>query len=229
MNIEEVESQISRNLSSGLSLKDSLDKVGYVVPQQSQPRVTLSDANGRKKKRNASADNWSAESGQIVVRYEAVPQEHKQPSSHSTQGIENAPPAENREPSEQVSGSDTFMHPADAELLKALDRAESRPGWNFVPLKKFRDEILPMEPLVHNRTEVERRETLHRVIEKRFVLRNTVLNPKSPQFPVTTIRLNRLLPEVKAVLGRGGNTDMDFRPVEIRGEPLSATILRERR
>ncbi len=60
MNIEQVESQISRNLSSGLSLKESLDKVGYAVPQHSQPRVTLSDANGRKKKRNASADNWSA-------------------------------------------------------------------------------------------------------------------------------------------------------------------------
>ncbi|MGA7081408.1 MAG: hypothetical protein WBY61_22080, partial [Terriglobales bacterium] len=35
------------------------------------------------------------------------------------------------------------VHPAEAELLRALDRAESTPGWNFVSLKKFRDEILP--------------------------------------------------------------------------------------
>ncbi|MFI5088878.1 MAG: hypothetical protein ACHP7P_02315 [Terriglobales bacterium] len=34
---------------------------------------------------------------------------------------------------------------------------------------------------------------------------------------------------VKAVLGQGDNSDLDFRPVEIGGEPLSATILRERR
>ena len=37
------------------------------------------------------------------------------------------------------------VHPAEAELLRALDRAESTPGWNFVSLKKFRDEILPLE------------------------------------------------------------------------------------
>ncbi len=229
MKIEEVESQISRNLSSGLSLKDSLDRVGYAVPQQSQPRVTLSDANGRKKKRNASADNWSAESGQIVVRYEPVPQEHKQPDSLTTDGNDGALHLENRRHSEQVPDSNTLMHPAEAELLKALDRAESKPGWRFVPLKKFRDEILPTEPLVHNRTDAERRETLHRVIEKRFVLRSTIPNPKSPQFPVTTIRLNRLMPEVKAALGQGGDFDPEFRPIEIRREPLSATILRERR
>jgi len=56
-----------------------------------------------------------------------------------------------------------------------------------------------------------------------------VPNPKSPQFPVTTVRLNRLMPEVKVVLGQNGSSDLDFHPVEIAGEPLSATILRERR
>jgi len=35
--------------------------------------------------------------------------------------------------------------------------------------------------------------------------------------------------EVKATLGAGHNSDLEFRPVEIRGEPLSTTILRERR
>ncbi|MGC2109364.1 MAG: hypothetical protein WA655_07590 [Candidatus Korobacteraceae bacterium] len=226
MNIEEVEGQISHNLSSGLSLQDSLDKVGYAVPQQSQPRVTLSDANGRKKKRNASADNWSVDSGQIVVRYEPVPQEPLQKAPQRGQQAENVLPEGS--PAQAIR-SNTFMHPSEAELLKALERAESKPGWHFVPLKKFRDEILPAEPLIHNRTDSERRETLHRVIEKRFVLRNTIANPKSPQFPVTTIRLNRLLPEVKAILGNSGNTDMDFSPIEISGEPLSATVLRERR
>lgn len=33
----------------------------------------------------------------------------------------------------------------------------------------------------------------------------------------------------KAIQGQNDNPDLDFRPVEIPGEPLSATILRERR
>jgi hypothetical protein len=232
VNIEEVESEISKNLSSGLSLQDSLDKVGYAVPQQRQPRVTLSDAKGRKKKRNASADNWSAESGQIVVRYEPVLQEHRQSGSQLPQQVENASHRESRGLSEQVSGANAFTHPAEAELLRALDRAESRPGWNFVPLRKFRDEILPLESpelIPSLRTDVEQHHILQSAIDKRYVLVGKVSNPKAPQFPVTTIRLNRLMPEVAAALGQRGTTDLEFSPIEIQGEPLSATILRERR
>ncbi|MGB8887629.1 MAG: hypothetical protein WCC87_12955 [Candidatus Korobacteraceae bacterium] len=242
MNIEEVESEISKNLSSGLSLKDSLDKVGYAVPQQRQPHVTLSDAKGRKKKRNASADNWSAESGQIVVRYESIPQEDKHLDSQSFRGIGNASQAQDRESSEQASDGKTSMHPAEmhpaemhpaeAQLVRALDRAESRPGWNFVPLRKFRDEILPLESpelIPSLRTDVEQKHILQSAIDKRYVLVGKVPNPKAPQFPVTTIRLNRLIPEVAAALGQRGGNDLEFAPVEIRGEPLSTTILRERR
>jgi hypothetical protein len=121
------------------------------------------------------------------------------------------------------------VHQAEKELLKALDRAESTPGWSFVSLKKFRDEILPSEDVPSIRTDVERQNVLRSAIEKRLILKKPVPNPKSPQFPVTSIRLNRLMPEVQAILGAGGSPDLDFHPVEIRGEPLSTTILRERR
>jgi hypothetical protein len=129
----------------------------------------------------------------------------------------------------EPADSTPHLHPAETDLLRALNRAESRPGWSFVPLKKFRDELLPQEHLASMRTEVELQSTLRSVIEKRFVLLGKVPNPKSPQFPVTAIRLNRLMPEVRAALGQKGNADLDFHPVEIQGEPLSATILRERR
>jgi hypothetical protein len=114
-------------------------------------------------------------------------------------------------------------------LVRALDHAEAKPGWNFVPLKKFRDEILPSKHVPSMRTDVERQNVLRSAIEKRLVLVGKVPNPKAPEFPVTTIRLNRLLPQVQAILGTLNTPDSDFHPVEIRGEPLSATILRERR
>ena len=78
-------------------------------------------------------------------------------------------------------------------------------------------------------TDVERQNVLRSAIEKRLVLVGKVPNPKAPEFPVTTVRLNRLMPEVKTLLGQTVDADLDFRPIEIRGEPLSATILRERR
>jgi hypothetical protein len=114
------------------------------------------------------------------------------------------------------------------ELLKALDRAESTPGWSFVSLKKFRDEILPLENLPSIRSDVERQNVLRSAIDKRLILRKPVPNPKSPQFPVTSIRLNRLMPEVQRVLGLP-RKDLGFHPIHIKGEPLSAIILRERR
>jgi len=70
---------------------------------------------------------------------------------------------------------------------------------------------------------------LREAIEKRLVLTNKVPNPKSPQFPVTALRLNRSLPETQAILGTHDTTSSEFQPVAIRGEAISTTILRERR
>jgi hypothetical protein len=41
--------------------------------------------------------------------------------------------------------------------------------------------------------------------------------------------LNRIHPEVKAILGETKSSDRDFEPVTIRGDSLSETVLRERR
>jgi uncharacterized protein len=138
------------------------------------------------------------------------------------------PDAVRSETSQSTSAQKVYIHPAEEELLRALGRAESTPGWSFVSLKKFRDEILPSEDVPSIRSDVERQNVLRTAIDKRLILRGKVQNPKSPQFPVTSIRLNRLMPEVQAVLGRP-KADLDFHPIHIKGEPLSATILRERR
>jgi len=223
-NVKEVELEFSRKLDTLLS--DILQDLGYSLPQSHQVKASLLDSHGRKKRSNAAADNWSPVMGRIEIRFEpAVPGE-KELNSHVATTSAKQPAANAGKLPKDIAG----VLPAEADLLKALDRAESRRGWSFVPLKKFRDEILPQEhlPSLAN-TDVHHRAVLESVINKNFVLIGKVPNPKSPQFPVTTIRLNRLRPEVKAVLGQNGSSDLDFHPVEISGEPLSATILRERR
>jgi len=222
--IKEVELEFGKKLDHALA--DILQDLGYAVPQSHQIKASLLDSRGRKKRSSASAQHWSPVSGRIEIRFEPVAQQQQEQVNSAT-----SQPAAKESPAkpEKLSMAMPGVQPAEADLLIALDQAESRPGWNFVPLKKFRDEILLQGHLPSIRTDVERRSVLTSVIEKKFVLLGKVINPKSPQFPVTTLRLNRLMPEVKVVLGQTNSQDLDFHPVEISGEPLSATILRERR
>ncbi len=227
MNIKDVEPELAKKLVD--PLRDALRHLSYFPPEHYQIRVFLLDESGRKKRSNAAARSWSPDSGRIEIRFEPVSQGQEQLHSQTLRRPENILGGEPDRLAAEPADSTPHLHPAEADLLRALNRAESKPGWSFVPLKKFRDELLPQEHLASMRTEVEQHSTLRSVIEKRFVLLGKVPNPKSPQFPVTAIRLNRLMPEVRAALGQKGNADLDFHPVEIQGEPLSATILRERR
>jgi len=218
--IEQLEQDLAQRLISPLK---------NTVPGQYQLRVSLLDAKGRKKRSNASASNWSPASGRIEIRFEPAPAQGRivaAEESHRTDNSQRNFPAD-------FSAPKTLATLVDIEirLIKALDRAESTPGWKFVSLKKFRDEVLPYEPTapgLFQPSDVHWQDAIRSAIEKRLILVGKVPNPKSPQFPVTSIRLNRLLPEVQEVLGHP-KSDLDFHPIYIKGEPLSATILRERR
>src|ERR1039458_302404 len=111
MNIKEVESQIARNLSG--ELRDSLNKVGYTVPENCHPRVSLLDANGRKKRSNASADNWSPESGLIEIRLEPVLQKHKQLGPEIPRQAENPSRAQAQNLPKGAADSDSYLPPAE--------------------------------------------------------------------------------------------------------------------
>ncbi len=222
--IEQAESCLAQRLSTPIT--DSLRDLNYSTPEQYRLRISLLDAKGKKKRRSASADNWSPESGRIEISFEPKQAGRNLSSTIPVTAKTSAAGASILSGAVQ---SPSYLHPAECDLIHALNRAESRPGWSFVPLKKFRDEILASEYLPSMRTDIERQSVLRSAIEKRLVLVGKVSNPRAPEFPVTTIRLNRLLPEVQQVIGDSGRTDSDFHPVEIPGEPLSTTILRERR
>lgn len=224
LTIDQVEPQFAKELET--PLKAALKQVGYSIPESFRLRVSLLKADGRKKRSNAAADTWAPESDRMQFWLEPSTAEKAVPSEISHQvEVLSVPNAERTDASQDTTGSG--VHPAEAELLRALDRAESTPGWSFVSLKKFRDEILPSEvPSI--RSDVERQNVLRSAIDKRLILKKPVPNPKSPQFPVTSIRVNRLMTEVQAVLGHP-KRDLEFHPIHIKGEPLSATILRERR
>jgi len=208
LTIEEVESRLGQSLQQSNALQPFVP-VGYRV------RVTLLDQNERKKRRSASADTWSPQSDLIRISFEKSSED----VSH-----ESVPVASVLKASVADVVSDLL-----SDLIKCLDRAESRPGYTFVALKWFRDVALLEGAPAWAHSDVVRSNILRNAIERRIVLTGRIPNPKSPQFPVTTIKLNRLLPEVRTVLGSGGSIEEGFEPITIKGESLSATVLRERR
>jgi len=77
--------------------------------------------------------------------------------------------------------------------------------------------------------------TVHRALCQKFRDNGlNVINNNPLPFPARHARkfadeFRKLMPELKAVLAQDGNLDPHFHPVGIGGEPLSVTILRERR
>jgi hypothetical protein len=222
MTIEELESRLEQGLAKLRSpeYKPLETLLQPLIPKGYRVHVSLVDKkNGRKKRKNASADNWSPDLGEVRVNFE--PDATNPDISVAAQESELSAESPAR-------SSDTVASDSISDLVHALERVESRPGYQFVALKWFRDVALAGESFGWVQSDSARQGILREAIERRLILMSKVPNPKSPQFPVTAIRLNRLLPEIQAILGEQV-ADSDFRPVDIRGEQLSATVLRERR
>jgi hypothetical protein len=195
----DIQSDLERSLSAPTSPLQPLTPSGHRV------RVTIVDkTKNRKVRSDKSADEWST-ANEIRISFEP----RRAP----------APPAAKRK---------TVQGPL-ADLVRALDRSEGTPGYDFVALKWFRDAVLPLGGFAWAAAESSRQAVLKEAIDQRLILTGKAPNPKAPQFPVTSIRLNRALPGVQAILGTKPATNPDFEPVAIRGENLSTTILRERR
>jgi hypothetical protein len=177
------------------------------------------DKKQRKKRKNASADYWTpVTGGQILVSFE--PEVETSPETL----VAATPPTPPLSEVSQVQQPPSEL----VDLIRALNDAEARPGYGFVALKWFRDQVLPAVRPEWNVPE-PRSAILRDAIERGLVLTSKVPNPKSPAFPVTAIRLNRSLPEVAEILGAPAPPPAEFSPIAIRGEELSQTVLRERR
>jgi hypothetical protein len=193
----------------------------HILPAGYRCSVRL-HARKRNKRRNASFEtNWHPDTDSISIRFERT-SEQPQAGSRPAQNTATASPNHPARPT--PAAGDPL-----SDLIRALDRAESQPGYNFVALKWFRDTVLPSEDFAWASDDSIRRSVLRDSIDRRLILTNSVPNPKSPQFPVTAIRLNRLMPEVQAILGSPAERVPDFQPATIRGENLSATVLGDRR
>lgn len=221
---KDVEKQVAEEVYAPLR------KLG-LLPEGYRCAVKLRGKKNRKRQTASFSDkNWSPDTNSICISFKPVLEE-------SQTGAQVAPRKRFprlAEPVKQEAASIPSTSPQQAfdnplsDLVHTLDAAESRPGYKFVALKWFRDVALPSAGFTWT-SEESVRQILSDAIDRRLILISKVPNPKSPQFPVTAIRLNRLMPQVAAILGIRETGVRDFRPVAIRGENLSATILSDRR
>jgi hypothetical protein len=116
-----------------------------------------------------------------------------------------------------------------SDLIRSLQRAGRREGFEFVSLKWFRDLFLPAEQYVWSDSLEARSREIGDAIDDGAILTYKVPNTRSPEFPVTAIRLNLEHPDVMAAVGEAPPRPSGFQPVGIRGQHLSSTILQDRR
>jgi hypothetical protein len=170
-------------------------------------------------KRNAPADSWSPDSGLVSISYDTSPA--GQPDALETDA---AGPAHPDAPPHPVHTEDPAR-----DLVLALARAANDPQLGFVSLKWFRDTYLPQQGYAWAAAPENRQRVLVEAIERRWILTSKVPNPKNPQYPVTAIRVNEPLADVRKILSQEAGLGSAFAPITIAGEPLSETVLRERR
>lgn|SRR5487761_192625 len=221
--IKEIEEQFTELVVG--ALKDL-----HLLTEGYQPKVRL-HGKSKDKKRTASFEkSWSQETDSIYIRFQRI-SGPSQANSHPEQEAPAEPAAQSTATASPNDSATLGPVVTDRlyDLIRALDRAESRPGYEFVALKWFRDAALPAEGFSWASDASAKQAILRDAIDKRLILTSRMPNPRSPQFPVTAIRLNRLMPGVKAILGGPDDGASGFQPVPIRGENLSVTVLRDRR
>ncbi|MBI4478713.1 MAG: hypothetical protein HY651_01710 [Acidobacteria bacterium] len=193
--------------------------VRLAPPTGTQAQVSLRHARTeRQVKRSAPADNWSPDSGMVSISYQEASIENESAKSEVVNPTLN-----------QAMPAPSCVEDRVRDLVRALAKAEEEPQFGFVALKWFRDVFLPRQGYPWSAEPESRHAVLVEAISRKWILTSKVPNPKNPQFPVTAVKVNRPLAEVRGVLGQEVGFDSVFTPVSIAGEPLSETLLRERR
>jgi hypothetical protein len=171
--------------------------LNFLIPEGFAPVVQLEEE-GRKKRSNSAAANWDPERGEIVIYFErtSAAAVHTPQASHPVHQTFGAPrAAKPQAPAEPAEATAEELR----QCCEALASAESG-GKPFVSLKWFRDTALPSYSYPWTISPASRQRVLTKAIESGAVSLDRVPNPKSPQFPTTTVKLNRQSEVVDDVL-----------------------------
>jgi len=201
---------LSENIASGLQ---------YLIPDGYRVVVELQE-DGRKKRSTAAVSNWTPELGEIFIYFEPEEAGNSIPSPKPLVASAFAPPLPPKSNPQSEIPYDEVPDLHVTQLCEALATTE-KAGRSFIALKWFRDEALPLHRFDWAESIEDRQKVLGRAIELGAVQTGKIANPKAPQHPTTTLRLDRTSRFAQSIPPR-------FQPIPVRGEPLSTTIVRDR-
>jgi hypothetical protein len=211
--IEEALNELAYSQDPGL-----VRALRFLAPPGYQAIVELCSENGRSKRRNALADTWSPEDDEVRIYFERI--ESEEPAPRATRALRPIAARRSEDEDDPAALLPDDLETRVKELCNALAEAE-RGGHAFIALKWFRDSFLPRKSFRWNQHPETRQAVLAEAIQRGVVVTSKIANPKTPAYPTTTIRLNRLEAGIPEDTQR-------FQPVDVRGEPVAATIEGER-
>jgi hypothetical protein len=137
---------------------------------------------------------WDPRNGELAIGYEPIADE--------------APREEQRPPgwyADELRGPQSPVTPPDAQValqdvVRVVARAESDPTLKFLALKFLRDQLLPRQVPWAARPH-EAQIQINYAIDQGVLVTGKVENPRTPQYPVTTVSLNRDHPLVRSLAG----------------------------
>lgn len=114
------------------------------------------------------------------------------------------------------------------ELVRALRDAEQAPGHSFVALKWFRDSYLPQRGFSWAQSAEHRNQALREATARGWVRVEKIANPRNPGFPTSVLHAAVEHPGLRELLGEAPKLGWDFKPIQMKGEPMSATVRKMR-
>ena len=109
------------------------------------------------------------------------------------------------------------------QLIAELDKAEMR--YHYVPLAEFRDHILPKSGYAWAKDTTKAKSLLKDAIDSDLILTSRMLLSHNIPEPTTTICLNRSGTRIRS---KGDSRGSSFKPIRIRGGPISDTVIEDR-
>src|ERR1700690_2153806 len=152
--IEQVESQFEQKVYEALKELD-------LLPEGYKHCVRFHGEKKDKRKSAAFEKNWRPNEDSIRIRFELIQETPKlpaQPVAKSAVALPISSPAQSL-----AVAADPL-----ADLIRALDRAESRRGYEFVSLKWFRDSALLSAGFSWASADATRQNVLRSALDKRL-------------------------------------------------------------
>jgi len=226
---------IEQTVQSGLEalrnapLNDQITAALKILTPPGYRIIAQLEEDGRKKRSTAAAWNWDPSTGSILLYFEPLgptPTPIRAPGA-SIEPLQSGVTSAGFVTAARMSQiADADLQNADLsevaprqiqQCCEALAEAE-KAGKAFIALKWFRDNGLMARDYEWTTSVSRRQAVLAKAIEVGAILTSSIPNPRAPQHPTTTVKLNRESQYAQAIAPR-------FQPIRPKGGLSASEIL----